>query len=241
MLCGFFIFFTFFSLNSNKPGWQYAVRQSRHLRGCAPPLYNGACFMGPRPSPIQRGMLYGAAPLFMGQLLGRVADNLFMKRIIQYPLFCLLFLFVTACANTGVRSSLEVKKTKEEIFGNAKPVQVLVGKASWYGIPFHGRRTANGEIYNMFEMTAAHKTLPFGTRLLIVNPANQRSLVVRVNDRGPYVAGRILDLSYGAAKELGMVGTGVAKVWVEVYPVIEAQPISSTLLRTSASRSSSIL
>ena len=196
---------------------------------------------GLRPSPIQRGMLYGAAPLFMGQLLGRVADNLFMKRIIQYPLFCLLFLFVTACANTGVRSSLEVKKTKEEIFGNAKPVQVLVGKASWYGIPFHGRRTANGEIYNMFEMTAAHKTLPFGTRLLIVNPANQRSLVVRVNDRGPYVAGRILDLSYGAAKELGMVGTGVAKVWVEVYPVIEAQPISSTLLRTSASRSSSIL
>ena len=138
-----------------------------------------------------------------------------MKRIISLPLFCLFTLLMAGCANTGVQSSLEIRK---EMFGDVKPSQVLVGKASWYGVPFHGRRTANGEIYNMYEMTAASKTLPFGSRLFIVNPANQRSLVVRVNDRGPYIEGRVLDLSYGAAKELGMIGTAVAKVWIEVYP-----------------------
>jgi len=86
------------------------------------------------------------------------------------------------------------------------------GIASWYGEKFHGRRTANGEIYNMFGLTAAHRTLPFGTRLEVVNLANGKSVTVRVNDRGPFIRGRFLDLSYGAAKRLGKVQSGISRV-----------------------------
>lgn len=136
------------------------------------------------------------------------------RNIIAISLLLLSF-WMTACANTRVQSSLQVKKGT---LASSKPSEVLVGKVSWYGTPFHGRRTANGEIYNMYAMTAAHKSLPFGTRLLVVNPTNDRSLVVRINDRGPYIAGRIVDLSYAAAKELDMVGSGVAQLWMAVYP-----------------------
>lgn len=82
---------------------------------------------------------------------------------------------------------------------------------SWYGPGFHGRLTANGEVYNQYAMTAAHKTLPFGTRLKVCLDG---CVVVRVNDRGPYIGGRELDLSYGAAKAIGLVGRGVAHVRV---------------------------
>jgi rare lipoprotein A len=86
------------------------------------------------------------------------------------------------------------------------------GIASWYGRDFHGRKTANGETYDMYGISAAHKTLPLGTYVRVVNLRNDRSLVVRVNDRGPFVRGRIIDLSYGAAKKLGLVGPGTAPV-----------------------------
>lgn len=87
-----------------------------------------------------------------------------------------------------------------------------VGLASWYGGRFHGRKTANGERYNKFAFTCASKTLPFGTVLEITNLKNQKTTVVRVNDRGPYIKKRVLDLSYAAAKKLGFVRSGVAKV-----------------------------
>ncbi len=87
--------------------------------------------------------------------------------------------------------------------------------ASWYGPKFHGKQTANTETYNQLAYTAAHKTLPFGTMLRITNPKNNRSVIVRINDRGPYVAGRDIDLSKGAAKALGMIDKGVIKVKVE--------------------------
>ncbi|MEF2231842.1 MAG: septal ring lytic transglycosylase RlpA family protein [Pseudodesulfovibrio sp.] len=87
-----------------------------------------------------------------------------------------------------------------------------VGMASWYGDDFHGKKTANGQIYDMYGLSAAHKTLPLGTRVRVTHLSNNRSVVLVVNDRGPFVTGRILDLSYGAARELGMVDTGVAKV-----------------------------
>jgi rare lipoprotein A (peptidoglycan hydrolase) len=87
--------------------------------------------------------------------------------------------------------------------------------ASWYGPKYHGRQTASGEVFDMNLLTAAHKTLPFGTRLRVTYPSNSRSVVVEVNDRGPFIAGRDLDLSYGAAKELGMVEQGVARVKIE--------------------------
>jgi len=86
------------------------------------------------------------------------------------------------------------------------------GIASWYGKKFHGRRTSSGEIYDMYAMTAAHKTLPLGTWVQVRRLDDNRQIVVRVNDRGPFVHGRIIDLSYTGAKKLGMVGPGTAKV-----------------------------
>lgn len=93
---------------------------------------------------------------------------------------------------------------------------VLSGVASWYGPGFHGRQTANGERYNMNDMTAAHKSLKFGTRVKVTNQTNGLSVVVRINDRGPYVGSRIIDLSKSAAQALDMIGPGTASVIVEV-------------------------
>ena len=90
------------------------------------------------------------------------------------------------------------------------------GNASWYGKKFHGRKTASGERFNMYAMTAAHKTLPFGTKVKVTNLDNKKSVVVKINDRGPFVKGRIIDLSYGASKRIGMVKTGVARVKIKV-------------------------
>jgi rare lipoprotein A len=91
-----------------------------------------------------------------------------------------------------------------------------VGLASWYGVPHHGRRTASGEVFDMHQLTAAHRTLPFGTRVRVVNRDTSQSAEVWVNDRGPFVDGRILDVSYAAARLLGIVGPGVVPVRVRV-------------------------
>jgi rare lipoprotein A len=93
---------------------------------------------------------------------------------------------------------------------------VITGRASWYGEAHHGLLTASGERYDMNALTCAHRSLPFGTRLRVVNLDNDRVVEVRVNDRGPMVAGRILDLSYAAARTLGAVGTGVIPVRITV-------------------------
>lgn len=90
------------------------------------------------------------------------------------------------------------------------------GVASYYGDGFHGRLTASGETFDMYDLTCAHLSLPFGTVLRVVNLDNGREVTVRVNDRGPYVGGRIIDLSYGAASELGMLEAGTASVQLEV-------------------------
>jgi rare lipoprotein A len=86
------------------------------------------------------------------------------------------------------------------------------GIASWYGKDFHGKKTSNGEIYNMYALTAAHKTLPLGTHVRVHNLENNKKADVRINDRGPFVRGRIIDLSYTAAKRVGLVGPGTARV-----------------------------
>ncbi len=95
------------------------------------------------------------------------------------------------------------------------------GIASWYGSDFHGKRTSNGEIYDMHAMTAAHKTLPMGVYVRVVNKANGREEVVRINDRGPFVRGRVIDLSYTAAKKLGVDGPGTAPVRIEALGYLE--------------------
>nr|WP_127752718.1 MULTISPECIES: septal ring lytic transglycosylase RlpA family protein [unclassified Devosia] len=92
----------------------------------------------------------------------------------------------------------------------------LSGVASWYGPGFHGRTTANGEKYNMHQLTAAHKSLKFGTKVRVTNKKNGKSVIVRINDRGPYVGSRIIDLSKGAAQAIGMIGSGTASVTVEI-------------------------
>lgn len=86
------------------------------------------------------------------------------------------------------------------------------GVASWYGLPFHGRRTANGERFDMNALTAAHKTLPFGTLVKVRSLVNGREVVVRINDRGPFTPGRIIDLSHAAAKAIGLLGIGTKRV-----------------------------
>jgi rare lipoprotein A len=104
------------------------------------------------------------------------------------------------------------------------------GIASWYGTKFHGRDTSSGEIYNMHAMTAAHKTLPIPVYVHVKNLDNGRSTVVRVNDRGPFISGRIIDLSYAAAKKLGVDGPGTANVEIRVLSEGESKP--STVVRS---------
>jgi rare lipoprotein A len=101
-----------------------------------------------------------------------------------------------------------------------KPLGMM--KASWYGPGFHGKQTANGEIYDQYELTAAHKTLKFGTLLRLTNPATQKSIIVRINDRGPYVEDRELDLSYASARALGIVKPGVRKIKVELVQITDS-------------------
>ena len=99
------------------------------------------------------------------------------------------------------------------------------GVASWYGHPYHGRRAANGEIYDMEKMTAAHRTLPFGTWVRVKNLDNSKTVEVRITDRGPFVRGRVLDLSHAAAASIGLIGPGIAKVKLTVIAapaVVEA-------------------
>lgn len=125
----------------------------------------------------------------------------------------------SASSSSGALDSLKVKPYQiDGVWYYPLPTAVGYreeGLASWYGRKFHGRRTASGERYNMYHRTAAHKTLPLGTVVRVTHLRNHRSVEVVINDRGPFVKGRIIDLSYGAAKALGLVGEGVAKVRVE--------------------------
>lgn len=111
-----------------------------------------------------------------------------------------------------------VPKTVKENTINTSAIEYIdrgTMKASWYGPKFHGKMTANGEIYDQMALTAAHKSLRFGTLLKVTNPKNGRSVVIRINDRGPYIEGRDIDLSKGAAIELGILRKGVARLKIQ--------------------------
>ena len=114
--------------------------------------------------------------------------------------------------------SLSTNKTKPAA-GQMKPLAVWECTTSWYGDDFDGRETANGETYDMYADTAAHPTLPLGSIVRVVNMRNHRSQVVRINDRGPYVEGRELDVSYEVARKLGFDQHGLAKVRLELLKV----------------------
>ena len=133
-----------------------------------------------------------------------------------------------ASATTGSAHqsvTLKAKASKVAVVpkkSEAKPYQV--GNASWYGELFQGRETASGETYDMYRYTAAHMQLPLGTWVKVTNLKNDKFVIVRINDRGPVTPGRIIDLSYTAAKSINMAGRGVAKVRVDVIPSPAAGP-----------------
>lgn len=143
-----------------------------------------------------------------------------MPKIHRMIILCGIGLLLAACAGRdyapppappGHPKPYRVNGTWYQPIPNARGFEQQ-GIASWYGREFHGRKTSSGEIYNMHALTAAHKTLPLGTFVRVQNLSNGKTLDVRINDRGPFVKGRIIDLSYTAAKSLGVVGPGTAPV-----------------------------
>ena len=138
--------------------------------------------------------------------------------IAKISIILLLFLSCTVSPRYGVQSSDSTKKTKKNIKYSKKNKNSseLKGVSSWYGPNFHGELTANGEVYDMYGVTAAHKTLTLGTVVRVTNLDNGKSLILRINDRGPYVDGRILDCSFGAAKKLGFHEQGTANVEIKI-------------------------
>jgi rare lipoprotein A len=126
----------------------------------------------------------------------------------------LIFTFALALGTVACSSPSTSRSSPTRAEPGPPRATALHGRASWYGEPHHGRPTASGEIFDMHSLTAAHRSLPLGTRLLVTNVANGRSVVVRVNDRGPYRRGRMLDLSYAAARALHAIEPGVITVRV---------------------------
>ncbi len=140
----------------------------------------------------------------------------------QDVLLGLLTLLMVACWPADVTADsppLQAVRTPD-----AEPT-MQVGTASWYGSWHHGRTTANGEIFDMYAMTAAHKSLPLGTRVRVTNLTNQKTVSLRINDRGPYIHDRVLDVSFGAAQQLGFVKRGLAPVRIMIVPETLPVPI----------------
>jgi len=175
--------------------------------------------------------------------LATMSADLFSRPIRAGLPVVLLALLLAGCASTGKKlSDLPPIQPHEEppsrtgnprnyeVFGRSYTVSGTSegyreqGLASWYGSKFHGRRTSSGPPFDMYAVTAAHKSLPLPTYVRVTNLRNQRSLVVKVNDRGPFVGERIIDLSYAAAAKLGMVDDGVAPVEVEALPPYQYLP-----------------
>lgn len=115
-----------------------------------------------------------------------------------------------------VDDEVAVANPELQVYGHAKPIYVETGIASWYGPPYHNRKAANGQVFDMHQLTAAHKTLPMNSVIRVTNLSNGKAAIMRVTDRGPFIGDRVLDLSLGAAKELGVYRTGLANVKIEV-------------------------
>jgi rare lipoprotein A len=133
-----------------------------------------------------------------------------LRKILTRASIVAPILFVAACNTSGVDVAATGSLPTAAKIETGQEIQR--GQASWYGPGFHGRSTASGERFNSMAMTAAHRYLPFGTRLRVVNEKNGRSVVVRVNDRGPFAHRRIIDLAKGPAQELGLTSAGTAYV-----------------------------
>jgi rare lipoprotein A len=138
-----------------------------------------------------------------------------------------LCLGVSSCAK---KKRLPAATTAPAPVPSGSPARVANserGLASWYGYPYHGRRAANGEIYDMEQLTAAHRTLPFGTWVHVTNLTNEKTVDVRITDRGPFVDGRVIDLSHAAARAIDMIGPGVAQVRLDILALPPLPAVSN--------------
>ena len=143
--------------------------------------------------------------------------NIILYKFIIYGLISVLSLTCTPSPryqSGGKPVQTVIKKNKKTTFNKSK--KIFRGTSSYYGPKFHGKLTANGEIFDMYGVTAAHKEFPFNTIVRVTNENNGKSQIIRINDRGPYVGNRILDCSFGAAKKLDFVSEGTAPVKIEV-------------------------
>ena len=151
-----------------------------------------------------------------------------MYRYIQHlAIGSILIVLISGCSSSP-RYGSEIKPSRVGLSASKKTAsktnrkmtvnhrKIIKGVSSYYAEDFHGKLTANGEVYDMYGLTAAHKTLPLNTICRVTNLANNKSLILRINDRGPYVKGRILDCSYGAAKKLDFVQQGTTRVKIEI-------------------------
>jgi len=144
--------------------------------------------------------------------------------ILLLILIALSFFLLLACASRHrVAVERRIPSSEQKMVKKEVPNGVQYGIASWYGKDFHGKPTSSGEIYDMYQLTCAHTTLPLGTMVMVTNVENGKSVELKVNDRGPFVKDRIIDLSYAAAQMIGMYEKGIAYVKVEVIgPLIES-------------------
>lgn len=160
---------------------------------------------------IQKGL---ASCLILASLIGRLRrlrndeEALTLKKILTRAPILVAFIFLAAC-NTVANSSTGPDASKS---GAAAGRSIQRGHASWYGPGFHGRKTASGERFNSGEMTAAHRSLPFGTKVRVLHETSGQSVIVRINDRGPFHRGRIIDLAAAPARALGITSAGQAVV-----------------------------
>jgi rare lipoprotein A len=142
-----------------------------------------------------------------------------LKRVTLRTLIAYIFIFGFLNCSSGAKFSRQPRYNRgysREQASQYRVNQILRGECSYYAEKFHGRKTANGEIYDMYGYTAAHKSLPFNTILEVTNLKNGKTVRVRVNDRGPYKKGRILDLSLSAAEKIGLVKSGVTQIEAKI-------------------------
>ncbi|SRR5690554_461591 len=159
------------------------------------------------------------APRVSGRV-ARASEGPFLQRGVALALASALLM--AGCAPTAVRADATARNVPRAVAAVVPADQLhQTGMASWYGPGFAGRLTANGEVFDPSQLTAAHKELPFNTLVRVTNQQNMRSVVVRINDRGPFKPGRIVDLSRAGAEAIGMIGSGVAQVTLEVLTLPE--------------------
>ena len=149
--------------------------------------------------------------------------NLGWPKVLLPVLLIVVFFLIPACGPRYIVRERRMPPPEEETKIEKRETRgVQQGIASWYGADFHGKQTSSGEVYDMYQLTCAHQTLPLGTMVMVTNLENGKSVELKVNDRGPFVKGRIIDVSYAAARMLDMCEKGTAMVKVEVFgPVIE--------------------